>query len=471
MTAPNILFITSDQHRAECLGHAGHPCLETPHLDRLAFQGIRFNQSHSGCPLCIPARTSIITGREAHNNGIPTFGSGRVIERERENFLGSLLTSAGYQTELIGKTHWHTPPGFRAGFEHMVTGNQLADARRRQMTTPSLRQTGLGYNEIQPGVTRFPPELYSTNWLVDQGIDFVRHRDATQPFFLWLSLLDPHPPFEIHEPYYSMYDGAEIPDPVIPPWSQAADCPLALYEHRHMFNPGPMKPERLRKARSVYYGMITNLDHQLGRLFGTMMREGVWENTWIVYTSDHGEHLGDYGDIHKATFLAPSARTPFILRPPADSGHTPGRETDALIQQADLLPTFCEMVGATPPDDVDGRSILPAVEDENARIHDFVHGHIDEQHMIHDGRFKYIYFTEDGAELLFDTRSDPFDETDLSRTEPGRRKALREKLVARLAEVGHPHLENGDLLNRGRTRRPVAELRATNVDGLPPASD
>ncbi len=470
MDRPNILFITSDQHRADCLGSAGHSCLETPHLDRLAFQGIRFHQCHSGCPLCIPARTSMITGREAHTNGIPTFGSGRIVERERSKFLGSLLTAAGYQTELIGKTHWHTPPGFRAGFEHMVTGGHLADARRRQMHTPNLRQTGLGFNEIQPGMTRFPPELYSTNWLVDQGVDFIRHRDKTQPFFLWLSLLDPHPPFEIHEPYYSMYDGADIPGPLEPDWAKDEGCPLALYEHRHMFNPGPMKPERLRKARSVYYGMITNLDHQLGRLFGTMMRENVWENTWVVYTSDHGEHLGDYGDIHKATFLAPSARTPFIVRPPLGDGFPPGRETDALIQQADYLPTFCEIADVEPPDDIDGLSILPAVRNESAQLREHLHGHIDEQHMVHDGRYKYIYFTEDGSELLFDTKDDPMDTRNLA-TGSDHTKRLRGILENRLREIEHEHYVDGKLLNRHRTKRPIAELRACDVDGLPPASD
>ena len=471
MSRPNILFITSDQHRADSLGYAGHPCVDTPHLDRLAWQGVRFRQSHSGCPLCIPARTSLITGREAHTNGMPAYGAGFEIDRRREDFLGSRVTAAGYQTALVGKTHWHVPGRFRAGFEQVTAGAHLAEARRRELSTPALRGTGLGFNEIQPGLSQFPPHLYSTNWLVDRASEFIRLRDTNQPFFLWLSLLDPHPPLEIHEPYYSMYDDADIPEPVLPDWIDDPACPLALYEHRHRFNPGPMRPRALRKARSVYYGMITNLDHQLGRLFGLLMREKVWNDTWIVYTSDHGEHLGDYGDIHKASFLAPSCRTPLIVRPPASAAFTPGSESDALVQQADFFPAFCDIAGADTPDDIDGRSFLPAVEHPDHPLRDTLHGHIDEQHLWHDGRYKYLYFTEDGSELLFDTREDPRDEHDLAGSAPDRAAAMREALREHLVSIHHPHAENGRLLNRGRAKRPPHELRAAAVDGWPPGAD
>ncbi len=124
---PNVLFVTSDQHRADTLGCAGHPCVRTPHLDKLAQMGIRFDRAYADCPVCIPARTTLVTGIQAHVYGKPDYAIDYRIERRRELFLGSLLTQAGYQTQIMGKTHWHTEPSFRGGFEGVVGENQYND--------------------------------------------------------------------------------------------------------------------------------------------------------------------------------------------------------------------------------------------------------------------------------------------------------------------------------------------------------
>ncbi|MBD3331449.1 sulfatase-like hydrolase/transferase, partial [candidate division GN15 bacterium] len=122
---PNILLITSDQHRGDCLGSAGHSCIRTPHLDRLSYAGVRFPNAYSNCPVCVPARTAIITGRDARSNGCPSYRDSYRVDRPRESFLGSVITAAGYQTCLLGKTHWHTPISFRAGFETLIGTEQL----------------------------------------------------------------------------------------------------------------------------------------------------------------------------------------------------------------------------------------------------------------------------------------------------------------------------------------------------------
>jgi arylsulfatase A-like enzyme len=192
---PNIVLITSDQHWADCLGAAGHPCIRTPHLDKLAALGTCFTRAYSDCPLSIPQRTTFITGIKAHNYGMPAYNAAFRILHPREKFLGSLLIAAGYQTHLIGKRHWHTDPSFRAGFECVTPYELLADKIRTHTGRHDVNFSGLGYNEMHPSFNPLPPGLTSTDWAIDRAIDFFNHqRDRTVPFMLWVSLTDPHPP-------------------------------------------------------------------------------------------------------------------------------------------------------------------------------------------------------------------------------------------------------------------------------------
>ena len=460
---PHILLITSDQHRADTLGCAGHPCVRTPHLDQLSYEGIRFNKAYVDCPVCIPARTTLVTGIQSHVYGMPAYAAHYRIERERDQFLGSLLTRAGYQTQIVGKTHWHTDPSFRAGFENVIGLEQW----ERQCELEMGRGTnlhGLGANEVHPANSLLPPHLNSSDWIVDRCLEVLEAREQDQPMFLWASFIAPHPPICVHEPYYSMYDNSPIPDAVTPPWIDADDCPLKQYEHRWAWNSGPMQPDELRKARAVYYGMITNLDHQLGRLFGTLMKHQMWGDTLVIYSSDHGEMLGDLGDFGKTSFYEASARVPFLVRPPRSWNLEPGRVQNSLVEWADVLPTLCDVAGIAAPDDVTGHSLLPLIRGEAERVRSTLHGQIGNSHLFHDGRTKYLYGADDGSEQLFDTDTDPLDEHPLD--DAARKAAMRAQFVAHLREEGNAQLQDGELLNLGKRKRPRHELRASNVSGL-----
>ncbi|MEO1235406.1 MAG: sulfatase-like hydrolase/transferase [Planctomycetota bacterium] len=450
---PNILLITSDQHRADALGCAGHPCVRTPHLDALAAEGLRFNRAYVDCPVCIPARTTLVTGRQAHRNGLPEFARGQRIGHPRDAFLGSRLTAAGYQTALVGKTHWHTHPRFRAGFETWVPLTRLEQLQAAHAPGQYGKLTGIGANDFSPTLNPFPPHLCSTNWLVDRGIEFLHERDPEQPFFLWVSLIDPHPPNTVHEPYYSMYDGEDLPEPIVPDWCQRDDAPLALQHHRAGNAHAAMKPAERRKAHGVYYGKITNLDHQIGRLLGTLISQGTFDNTVVVYSSDHGEHLGDYGDYSKSTFLDASARVPLIMRyAPWRDRLGGGRVSDQLVQWADLMPTFCQWAHADLSDlELDGLSLDPICQGDDTPLRDQLHGQIGRQHMLLDDRHKYLYFNDDGRELLFDTRADPRDQHDLSRDQHGLLADYRQRFIDHLAHENHPDLVDGRPTNLGRT--------------------
>jgi arylsulfatase len=461
MNRPNILLITSDQHRADSLSCYGHPVVHTPHLDQLAYEGLHFDAAYSDCPVCIPARTTMITGRRAYTNGITSYAEHERVKRNREDFLGSLVTRAGYQTQLIGKTHWHTEPYFRGGFESVIWQALMRKEHHQKLKKP-VGQFGIGFNELTPGLSDIPPELQLSGWATERAVEFLQLRDRDIPFFLWVSYQDPHPPLIIHEPYYSMYDNCPIPDPVESEWSKDRTlCPRTHLIKQGMMKPDKMPPAQLRKARSVYYGMISHMDHQIGRLLGTLQYLGDMDNTLIIYTSDHGEFLGDHGAGKKNSFMNASSRLPFIISPPQTWRNEPGiREqlgtsTNALVELADLLPTICRAAEAPIPADIDGKSIIPILTGEVKKIKNSIHGHTDDTHMFRDSLYKYIYFTDDGTEMLFDV-NDVEDKYAVAVRNPetvtGDTKLLdtyRDLFVKQLEEDRHPDLlSDGSLRNQ-----------------------
>ncbi len=466
MDQPHILFITSDQHRGDTLGCAGHGCVRTPHLDKLAQMGARFDRTYADCPICVPQRTTIITGIQSHIYGMPTQNEAHRIDQARALFLGSLMTRAGYQTQLVGKTHWHTDPSFRAGFENVLSNSRYNAYLREHGPARASEHAGIGLNEINPALSTLPPELYQSNWLIEESIRFLSHRDKTQPFFLWVSVNDPHPPNIIHEPFYSMYDDDQIPEANLPEWAFSDDCPSKLREHRLSWNFPPIGDRELRKARGVYYGKVTNLDHQFARLIGKLQSEKLLENTWLVYTSDHGEALGDFGDVGKMSFLECSTNVPLIIVPPRSFAFEPGRVLDSLVGLDDLLPTFCDIVGIEAPSDVTGHSILPLLSGAKVQVRDAFHGQIDDAHLYHDGRHKYLYFAGDGTELLFDAQ-DRQDRHNLT----GRKDLLqdiRARFIRHLTAEGHEHVRGGELVNLQKQPRTEARLKASYQRGWRP---
>ena len=299
---PHILLITSDQHRADSLGYAGHPCVRTPHLDLLAREGTIFDCAYSDAPICIPARTTMVTGIQSHHYGCPDYEPAYRIDRSRDKFLGSLLTKAGYQTTVVGKQHWHTDKTFRGGFENFYSFEHHDRAMRAETGGDRLFHHGIGRNELSPSLSQLPPHLNSSQWVTDRCIEFMKTRDKTQPMFMWASMIEPHPPNVVHEPFYSMYDQSPIPDPIQGDWAAADKAPYRVRHRQNGIGCAHMKPDEIRKARGVYYGMITNIDHQIGRLIGSLRSEGMWEDTIVLYTTDHGELLGDFDSFFKANF-------------------------------------------------------------------------------------------------------------------------------------------------------------------------
>lgn len=450
----NILFVTADQWRAECLSALGHPTVRTPHLDALAREGVLFANHFANAAPCGPSRASLHTGLYLQNHRSGT--NGTPLEARHTNWAKE-AAAIGYDPVLFGytdtsqdprefaeddpwlRTYEGPLPGIRPIV--MMGDTPLAwtdwlKANGYDVPEPvagaySHRAEGPDYEDGAP-VPRplgYPAEADDTNFLVDRCIDYIR--EATGPFVAHLSILRPHPPFVAPEPYNAMYDPITVPgfERLATPEDEAAQHPwLAQQLARRQFRAGP-DDKRMRRLKAVYYGLMSEVDDALGRVFTFLKQTGRWDDTLIVFTSDHGEQMGDHWLLGKCGYFDASYRIPLIVRDPrqaADAGR--GRVVDAFTENVDIMPTMLGAIGAKIPTQCDGFSLKPFLEGAPmpANWRDAAHWEYDFReaanpaaeaalgltlhqctlNVIRDARFKYVHFTK-LPPLLFDLAADP----------------------------------------------------------------
>ena len=382
------------------------------------------------------------------------FMSGPRTPIAKEQSLPFRLTrEAGYQTKAVGKMHFW-PERARFGFEDIsLHPNDYVNFLEERGYGGFYRGHGLGGNEVYPAVSALPEPLTHTHWIVDEGIRFLGRRDSDCPFLLWLVFEAPHSPFDPPEPFDRLYDDFEIPDAAIGDWVGAAAEPRSLIADRIVRNADRVSPQVLKRARRHYYGQVTHIDYQLGRLFGELQSRGLYDNTVIVITSDHGEHLGDHRLFAKSTFLESSARVPIILRlpaacatplspPEASGGRLCNLRVDTPALTADIAPTLLELAGLQPDAAMDGMSLLRQPEER------LIFGETTQSVFATDGRLKYIYYFAGGAEQLFDVGSDPDDCQNLAGQPDcaAAQAALRTSLIDYLGARERTAVVDGDLL-------------------------
>lgn len=481
---PNIVYIVLDQWRGDCLGIAdsAHPVM-TPHFDQIAYEGILYSRAYADCPVCMPQRATMLTGFTGSQHGMPhNFMSGPRTPIAIEQSLPYRLTrEAGYQTKAVGKMHFW-PERARFGFEDIsLHPNDYVNFLEEQGWGGFYRGHGLGGNEVYPAVSALPEHLTHTHWIVDEGIRFLQRRDPDCPFLLWLVFEAPHSPFDPPEPFDRMYDDFDIPQAIIGDWVGAEDEPQSLIADRIARKSDRISPQVLQRARRCYYGQITHIDYQLGRLFGELKARELYDNTIIVITSDHGEHLGDHGLFAKSTFLESSARVPIILRlpaayatplgnpprpprltgggiPEASGGRLHNRRVDVPALTADIAPTLLELVGLAPDAAMDGVSLLQLPEER------IVFGETRQSVFATDGAFKFIHYFANGAEQLFDLSRDADDRVNLAGQDATceAQAALKAELIAYLGANQRPSVVDGALLVTESTLD-LDQLRAQNT--------
>jgi len=454
-TRPNILLITTDQQRGDCLGIEGHPVLQTPNIDWLARSGTHFRRGYSECPSCFPARRVLMGGQAPAVNGM--VGMQSAPDWKPKHTLAGELSKAGYQTEMVGKLHLY-PYRKRYGFDHM----RLANATHTGGENPSENDYVAwlmegGAMPIEAGVAHgidpngwvgrphyLPEEKTHTFWCVDQALDFLNSRDPTMPFFLNLSFIDPHPPLTPPKFYYDRYMATDLPMPVVGDWAQSLHGRTFEKPERGIAPNSPrvkLDEQTMRYTRAAYYGMINHIDDQLGRLFLSMQRRGLFGKTFILFTSDHGEMLGDHNLYRKTFAYEASARVPFIARAAHEMDFPDDITTFAPVGLQDVMPTLLDVAGVPIPETLTGRSLLPLMRGDDSDWREALHGehagcyqYDDGVHFMTDGHSKYIWYSQTGQEQLFDLDADPDELRDLARTDSPDLPKWRLRMVEQLKD-------------------------------------
>ncbi|MDD3335313.1 MAG: sulfatase-like hydrolase/transferase [Eubacteriales bacterium] len=450
---PNILLITTDQQRSDTISAWGNERIYTPHFNWLADEGLSFTRCYADCPVCMPSRATIMTGLAGYSLGLLN-NNASIHPLADHPTLPALLTAAGYQTHAQGKMHFEP---FRAhyGFEEMELPADYF-REKRKYGCPTSKQTGVGENEMEPVVSPASETDSLTWWTVDRSIDFLETRDGTRPFFLWTSFSKPHPPFECPLNYWALYQNVELPEPLKGDWIPPAGMAAPTWKLNDAWRLTPMQ---LRESMRAYYACITQIDYNLGRLFARMREMNLLENTWILFTSDHGDMMGDFSLGAKGTFFEGSAHVPLLIRPPMPSkGHKEfsAARCDELVTLADIMPTILTIAGERTPE-VDGRDLMQIHQEKISRPFFGICGSVS---ALHDGRFKYCFTNAGGDELLFDMVTDPHETKNLAvlpeyaAIKMQARKALTEKLQANVpAYLG----VDGQLTSK--TERPINSIR------------
>ena len=440
---PNLLLLMADQHRADILGCAGDPVVATPNIDRLAAEGVRFDHVYCQGPLCMPARASLLTERYVRDHGV--FENDSQVDLGTPTFL-TALREAGYQTGCIGKMHlWvhgqgsgvrHTSErvaDLKAyGFEEPIeTVDKLAAVAIGSEYSDYLEQRGLyqeyrehvGARMYQRGTPVWnsdPIPLsegdYVDAWHGRRVVDWLEKRSDDRPFFQWVGFPGPHDPWDAPRASREIYDGVELPMPgtlTLPelPGSGPFDTFLKVFM-RHGGTRG-LTDSVIQDVRRAYYADVTVIDRAIGEILGALERTGQLDDTWIIYTSDHGEMMGEHRMLMKMVFYEPSVRVPLIIRPPG--GRSSGPEViDDLVEQLDLGATLRDLAGAPALPDSEARSLLPAIERGESCGRDVI---VSENYgfaMFREDRYKLVVFEDESLPgQLFDLEEDPLEERNL----------------------------------------------------------
>ncbi|MGH2587796.1 MAG: sulfatase family protein [Dehalococcoidia bacterium] len=456
---PNILLLMSDQHRADAMGCAGNPAVQTPTLDRLAVEGVRFERAYCQGPLCMPARASFLTERYVRDHGVSD--NNRELDGSVPTFLHA-LQQVGYRTVCFGKMHLSVIPGMsdvrergnqmRAfGFDDLhETAGKGASARTRSEFTDDLEAQGLfeRYRAHHAGFRGrpawaavpfdLPLEAYLDCWLGRRVARWIDEYDREAPFFAWIGFPGPHSPWDAPTSFVERYarltaapDGTTRPDPL-----DSEPYVRFLNPRLRDSDSDTLTAERIAAVRRAYYGNVTLIDEQIGVILAALERRGMLDNTWIVYTADHGEMLGEHGLLHKRVFYEPSVRVPLVIRPPAGQA---GAVERRVVRHIDVPATLRVAAGAEVVPGGVGRvlsgDLAPCAISENLGFA-----------MVATDRWKLVVHEESGTPVaLFDLECDPLENR--NRVADPDTEPVRAELMAG---------ELGALLSRPAVTRPDA---------------
>jgi choline-sulfatase len=457
----NLLFICSDEHTSRVLGCYGNPLVRTPHLDRLAARGTRFESAYTPFPICVPARACLATGRYAHQLGI--WDNGAPYTGREAPSWGHRLTARGRQVTTIGKLHYRDA-GDDTGFPDQRLPMHVLDG------VGDVFGLLRGDSPVRPGSVRRPVQEAgpgeSEYVRYDRGIAAEAERwlhehagsPSSSPWALFVSFVNPHFPLRIPRPYFDLYPPDSVPLPRCGTPETWSTHPAMLWKRRIQAIEEPFPEPTLRRAIAAYYGMVTFLDEQIGRVLDALEGAGLSGTTRVVYSTDHGEMLGDHGLWWKSVMFEGAAGVPLLMAGP----DVPAGKTVATpVSLVDLFPTILEATGVAPePEDagLPGASLLRLAgepDDDGRTVFSEYHASHSSTgyYLIRRGRHKLIRYADSAAypPQLFDLRADPAEAHDLA-SDPAHAPLLAE-LQGVLRSIVDP--EGVDAAARADQRRRI----------------
>lgn len=416
---PNVLLISTDHWPAALLGSAGHPVIQTPTLDDLARSGTRFVNTYGECPVCIPARRTLMTGTSPRTHGDRIFKDTEPMPNLPT--MAQTFRDAGYQAYAVGKMHVY-PQRDRIGFDDVILDEEgrlqygVIDDYEMYLAEQGYAGQqfyhGMSNNQYTARPWHLPEPTHPTNWATREMARTIKRRDPNRPAFWYLSYRHPHPPLVPLQPYLDMYNQLPIDRPYRGAWASGPDD-LPFYLDRLFLTGDSYSEAHMIMARRAFYALCTHIDHQLRVVIGTLREEDLLDNTIICFTSDHGDMLGNHNLWAKRLFYENSANVPMILvGAKGDAQVEAGQVDSRLVGWQDIMPTLLDLAGIDIPETVEGLSMVG----EEKR--DWLYGEVNEgdlaTRMVHNGRYKLIYYATGNYSQLFDLENDPHELEDLS---------------------------------------------------------
>lgn len=452
---PNFLIVMSDEHDPRVSSPYGHPFVHTPSMQRLADCGIVFENSYCNSPLCVPSRASFVTGRYVYHVGV--WDNGAALASDEPTWAHR-LNAVGYDTALSGKMHFRGPDqlhGFKERLVEEIHGWEGYPAPDWESGVkrggPRMRHR---IEEAGPGDSTY--QQYDEE-VVRRSIDYLREpARQNRPWALCASLITPHFPLVVRQPYFDRYYPRHADPPRLPLDHLACQHPAHQRLQTH-FALGGFSDAQIGRARAVYYGLITYFDDQLGKLLDALDASGQTENTVVIYVADHGEMHGEHGLWWKCTFYDPAARIPTIVAWP---GRFPGGQRFAgVVSLVDVVRTVVDLAGPTDVEGLDGDSFAPLLQSEPQPWKDMAfseyeaHGTVTPARMVRRGQYKLNYYHHEPPEL-YDLAADPDEYADLG-TRPDYASIVRELTALALADWDPDEIERQ--VRASQRRRAILE--------------
>jgi arylsulfatase A-like enzyme len=425
----NLLLITNDQHRADCLGAAGNRVVQTPVMDKLAREGVLFESNYVQCPQCVPSRSAIHTSRYPHVNRTP---GNQYRLPDTEETLASILNREGYVTAAVGDEPF-APTNAMGGFQKLYASDPdyLAFLAKTGWSAKAAEHRERLKTGFQAHLAPWPEETDETAFFARRAVDFLKE-NRDRPFFLHVNFRRPHHPFDPPDPFDRMYNGAAFPP------SHRRDREMENKPPSHAkwlestngFDLRTMTAKDLDRIKSYYYGMISLNDKHIGRMLESLGGLGLEERTVVIVTADHGEMLGDHVLLFKAGYMYDEVlRTPLIIRAP---GKLPaGRRVAGMTEAIDIMPTALELLGLRPSERVQGRSLLPLIEGKTQGRQE-IHSEFPTTKVIHTDAWKLVHYVRAPYGELYNLREDPHELYNLY--DDGGYGKVKSEMQARLAD-------------------------------------